>query len=143
MATKYVITAEQKAEIEQARKANKNKRTEAKLKVLIMRADGASAKGVGTYVDASAVAAALAPLYDVTLTFCFEKDGVLADPDDASSVIPEIRKEDFESLRKDGVVSEGMLPKLENAFKAIDAGVNKVVITNAAKLGKDSGTEII
>lgn len=51
MATKYVITAEQKAEIEQARKANKDKRIEAKLKVLAMRADGASAKEIGEVTE--------------------------------------------------------------------------------------------
>jgi len=92
---------------------------------------------------ASAVASAMADLYDVTLTFCFEKNGVLSNPEDEDSVIPEIRKADFIRLRDEGIVSEGMLPKLENAFKAIDAGVNKIVITNADNLGKDSGTEII
>lgn len=92
---------------------------------------------------ASALAAALAVEYDVTLTFCFEKPGVLADPDDETSVIREIRREDFERMREDGTVSDGMIPKLDNAFSAIDAGVNKVVITNAESLGKDCGTEII
>lgn len=92
---------------------------------------------------ASRLAAALATEYDVTLTFCFEKPGVLADPDDDSSVIPEIRKSDFERMREDGTVSDGMIPKLDNAFAAIDAGVNKVIITNAETLGKDSGTEIL
>lgn len=92
---------------------------------------------------ASALAAALAVEYDVTLTFCFEKPGVLADPDDETSVIREIRREDFERMCEDGTVSDGMIPKLDNAFSAIDAGVNKVVITNAESLGKDCGTEII
>lgn len=92
---------------------------------------------------ASALAAALAVEYDVTLTFCFEKPGVLADPDDETSVIREIRREDFDRMREDGTVSDGMIPKLDNAFSAIDAGVNKVVITNAESLGKDCGTEII
>ena len=92
---------------------------------------------------ASRLAAALATEYDVTLTFCFEKPGVLADPDDDTSVIPEIRKSDFERMREDGTVSDGMIPKLDNAFAAIDAGVNKVIITNAETLGKDSGTEIL
>ena len=92
---------------------------------------------------ASTLAAALAVEYDVTLTFCFEKPGVLADPDDETSVIREIRREDFERMREDGTVSDGMIPKLDNAFSAIDAGVNKVVITNAESLGKDCGTEII
>lgn len=92
---------------------------------------------------ASVLAGALASEYDVTLTFCFEKPGVLADPDDESSVIPEIRKADFDRMREDGTVSDGMIPKLDNAFSAIAAGVNKVVITNAESLGTDAGTEII
>lgn len=92
---------------------------------------------------ASTLAAALAEEYDVTLTFCFEKNGVLTDPDNPDSVIREIRKADFEQYREQEIISGGMIPKLENAFAAIDAGVNKVVITNAAHLGTDSGTEII
>lgn len=92
---------------------------------------------------ASAIAAALAVDYDVTLTYCFEKNGVLRDPDDPTSVIKEMRKADFERYREDETVSGGMIPKLENAFNAIDAGVNKVVITNAQNLGTDSGTECI
>lgn len=92
---------------------------------------------------ASALASALAVEYDVTLTYCFEKKGVLADPDDENSVIREIRKADFDRLREDGTVSDGMIPKLDNAFAAIAAGVNKVVITNAENLGQGSGTEII
>lgn len=92
---------------------------------------------------ASSLAAALAVDYDVTLTYCFEKNGVLLDPDDPTSVIREMRKSDFERYRDEEVVSGGMIPKLENAFNAIDAGVNKVVITNAQNLGTDSGTEII
>ena len=92
---------------------------------------------------ASSIASALAVDYDVTLTYCFEKNGVLMDPDDPSSVIREMRKADFERYRDEEIVSGGMIPKLENAFNAIDAGVNKVVITNAENLGTDSGTEII
>lgn len=92
---------------------------------------------------ASSLAAALATGYDVTLTYCFEKNGVLSDPDDESSVIPEIRKEYYKELLEKEIVSGGMIPKLDNAFAAIDAGVNKVVITNAENLGTDSGTEII
>ena len=92
---------------------------------------------------ASELAKALAVEYDVTLTFCFEKKGVLRNPEDEDSVIPEIRKADFEALCEEGVISDGMIPKLDNAFAAIDAGVNKVIITNAACLGSDSGTEII
>lgn len=92
---------------------------------------------------ASSIASALAADYDVTLTYCFEKNGVLLDPDDPTSVIREMRKADFERYRDEEIVSGGMIPKLENAFNAIEAGVNKVVITNAQNLGTDSGTECL
>lgn len=92
---------------------------------------------------ASSIAAALAVEYDVTLTFCFEKNGVLLNPDDPDSVIREMRKEDYQRYLDQDIIAGGMIPKLENAFAAIDAGVNKVVITNARNLGSDCGTEII
>ena len=65
---------------------------------------------------ASATAKALAPYYDVTLTFCFEKKGVLSNPDDDNSVIPTINEVDFERYRADGTISGGMIPKIENAL---------------------------
>lgn len=78
----------------------------------------------------------------VILTFCFEKKGVLADPDDEDSVISVIDREIYASLKADGIVSGGMIPKLDNAFAALDAGVAEVMITNAAELGKGTGTVI-
>lgn len=80
---------------------------------------------------ASEVAKALAASFEVTLMFCFEKKGVLSNPDDDDSVIPSITATDFPHLVKTGVVSGGMLPKLENSFNAIQAGVAEVVITHA------------
>ncbi len=71
---------------------------------------------------------------EVTLTFCFEKKGVLSDPDDDDSVIPAIDYESYMLLRSEGVVSGGMIPKLDNAFSALRSGVSKVVITNASDL---------
>ena len=62
---------------------------------------------------ASETAKALAPYYDVTLTFCFEKKGVLSNPDDDNSVIPTINEVDFERYRADGTISGGMIPKIE------------------------------
>ena len=92
---------------------------------------------------ATAVATAFARKgVDVTLTFCFEKKGVLADPSDDDSVISEITPESYEQLKSSGVISGGMIPKLDNAFGALRGGVAKVVITNAAELGKASGTVI-
>ena len=91
---------------------------------------------------ASETAKALAPYYDVTLTFCFEKKGVLSNPDDDNSVIPTINEIDFERYRADGTISGGMIPKIENALAAIRAGVREVVITLATALDGQGGTHI-
>lgn len=92
---------------------------------------------------ASTLASALASAYDVTLTFCFEKKGVLCNPEDEDSVIPTITRDNYGKLLEDGIVSCGMIPKLDNAFASIAAGVKEVVITNSNCLGTDSGTRII
>ncbi len=89
---------------------------------------------------AATVATALAPYYDVTLTYCFEKAGVLKNPDDDSSLIPVITADDFKSLVDNGTVSGGMIPKIENALSAVNQGVKKVVITSANDL--EGGTTI-
>jgi acetylglutamate kinase len=91
---------------------------------------------------ASETAKALAPFYDVTLIFSFEKKGVLADPDDDDSVIPVITKDDFERYKADGTISGGMLPKIENALQAVGAGVTRVIITLATAIDGRHGTEI-
>ncbi|MCR5077143.1 MAG: acetylglutamate kinase [Prevotella sp.] len=91
---------------------------------------------------ASETAKALAAIYDVTLMFSFEKPGVLGNPDDDSSVIPVITRTDFTRLVADGIVSGGMIPKLENALAAVDAGVSQVVITLATALDGRHGTVI-
>jgi acetylglutamate kinase len=80
---------------------------------------------------AGETAKALAAHFDVTLMYCFEKKGVLRDAEDDESVIPQITSAEMPQLVADGVVSGGMLPKLENAFAAIEAGVSRVVITQA------------
>ena len=91
---------------------------------------------------ASETAKALAPYYDVTLIFSFEKKGVLRNPDDDNSVIPTINREDFEKYKSDGTISGGMLPKIENALSAIDAGVARVIITLATAIDGQHGTVI-
>ncbi len=91
---------------------------------------------------ASETAKALAPFYDVTLIFSFEKKGVLSNPDDDNSVIPTINRADFERYKADGTISGGMLPKIENALSAIDKGVNRVIITLATAIDGNSGTII-
>ena len=77
------------------------------------------------------------------LIFCFEKDGVLYDKDDDSSVIPEIDREKFAQLKAEGRVADGMIPKLTNSFKAIDSGVAKVIIKHARNLLGTNGTTLI
>lgn len=77
---------------------------------------------------AQTVACALAPHFSVTLVYAFEKRGVLRDPDDPQSLIPYITESDFQRLKTEGVVSGGMIPKLENALQAIRQGVWQVKI---------------
>ena len=91
---------------------------------------------------AGEAAKALAKYFDVTLFYCFEKKGVLPDADDDNSVIPYINEEAFKQYVEEGVIVGGMIPKLENAFNAIHAGVNKVVITLASAIDGKSGTII-
>lgn len=76
----------------------------------------------------------------VELLYCFEKDGVLYDKDDDSSVVPEIDREKFAQLKGEGRVADGMIPKLTNSFKAIDNGVERVVIKHARNLLNPLGT---
>ncbi len=108
-----------------------------------LRHDGAGYRP-NTNADtiASKVACALAPYYDVTLTFCFEKKGVLRDAEDDESVIPVITEQDFSDYKASGIISGGMIPKLENAFDAIHLGVQKVVITRSDSINGEGGTII-
>ena len=87
-------------------------------------------------------AKALAPLYDVTLIYSFEKPGVMKDPDDETSLISEITRADFERYKADGTISGGMLPKIENALAAVEAGVCRVIITLATAIDGQHGTVI-
>lgn len=89
---------------------------------------------------ASAVATAISRKYETELVFCFDKPGVLRDVDDNSSVIPVINRETYKQLLAENVIFSGMIPKLENAFKTIDAGVHAVRLTDPDHL--DSGTLI-
>lgn len=91
---------------------------------------------------ASETAKALAARYDVTLIFSFEKKGVLSNPDDDDSVIHVITHDSFLSYKADGTISGGMLPKIENALQAVDAGVSSVVITLATAIDGQHGTII-
>lgn len=83
---------------------------------------------------ASVLAAALSENYDVQLNYCFEKNGVLENTDDENSVIKTITKTKYKQLLLDGTISKGMIPKLDNAFTAIQNGVKWVVIAHADEL---------
>ena len=91
---------------------------------------------------ASGIAVSLASAAETELIFCFEKDGVLLDRNDDGSLIPKITPEDFERMKADGTVADGMLPKIENAFKAIRSGVSKVVIKNSNNIGNERQTTL-
>jgi acetylglutamate kinase len=91
---------------------------------------------------AGEAAKALSKHFEVTLMFCFEKKGVLRDENDDESVIPEIDRSTFKQLVEEGVIQGGMIPKLENSFQAIDAGVKQVIITQASEIHQGKGTRV-
>ncbi|WP_165026896.1 acetylglutamate kinase [Dysgonomonas sp. ZJ279] len=92
---------------------------------------------------AGETAKALAKSFDVSLVYCFEKRGVLMDENDDNSVIPRLNKADFERLVKEKVIQGGMIPKLENSFASIEAGVKEVIITSASEIGQNLGTVVV
>ncbi|AKD04613.1 acetylglutamate kinase [Pontibacter korlensis] len=96
---------------------------------------------------ASVLATALAQNHSVQLIYCFEKKGVLQNAEDEDSVIPHINAEKYQALKEDGVVNAGMVPKLDNAFAALQQGVQAVQICDAAAIkqlveGNNAGTLI-
>ena len=91
---------------------------------------------------ASAVALGAARIALTDLVFCFEKAGVLRDPEDENSVIREITTESYPPLKADGTVSKGMIPKIENALKAVEQGVRSVTIRRSEHLDNGIGTVI-
>lgn len=89
---------------------------------------------------AAQVAQSLTPYYNVTLTYCFERPGVLLDPNDDGSVIPDITETQFHDYVQQGVIAGGMIPKLENSFHCISRGVSQVIITRHDDLQCERGT---
>jgi acetylglutamate kinase len=77
---------------------------------------------------ASCLAIAMAGFYSVKLIYCFEKNGVLSNPDDENSVIAGITEKAFADYKSQGVIHSGMIPKLDNAFNALKAGVSEIII---------------
>ena len=80
--------------------------------------------------------------HETELIYCFEKNGVLYDKDDDDSIIAKIDRKRFEELKAEGRVADGMIPKLTNAFKAIDNGVARVIIKHAGNLRNNIGTTL-
>lgn len=92
---------------------------------------------------ASAVAVGASALGSTRLVYCFEQPGVMADINDPSSLIPLINPAEYESLRSSGVVNKGMIPKLDNAFRAISSGVDSVEIKHADNIAEEIGTVLV
>lgn len=91
---------------------------------------------------ASAVAIACSDIAPTDLTFCFEKEGVLSDVDDPTSLIRSVNGSNYADLKNSGAISGGMLPKIDNAFAAVSKGVRSVTIKSSSKLLDDTGTKI-
>ncbi|MDB5202667.1 MAG: N-acetylglutamate kinase [Ferruginibacter sp.] len=95
---------------------------------------------------ATQLAIALNHIFDVKLVFCFEKNGVLQDPSNEESLISGISRNMYEDLKADNTISAGMIPKLDNAFDALSAGVTDISIGHALQLTKllrrETGTSL-
>lgn len=89
---------------------------------------------------ASSISIALSKEYYTKLIYCFEKEGVLSDPENPDSIIPLITYSSFQSLKEDKRVIGGMIPKLDNAFNALKSGVSEVQIKHASNLNNYKGT---
>jgi acetylglutamate kinase len=89
---------------------------------------------------ASELAIGMSELYDTTLYYCFEKKGVLKSIEDEDSLVQHINTETYKKLLADGIISDGMLPKLENCFHALNKNVSKVCIGHHSML--DSKNEL-
>ena len=98
----------------------------------------ASGQLLNTNADtiASSIAQALSKLYIVKLIYCFEKNGVLKNPADENSVVPIIKSQEYAELHRRKIISDGMIPKLDNAWEALNQGVDKVIIGNALYIEK-------
>lgn len=83
---------------------------------------------------ASKLAISLANHYEIKLTYCFEKDGVLLNLDDNDSLLLNIQPSDYSKLKSENIIASGMIPKLDNAFEAIEQGVKQVKICHAKQI---------
>lgn len=92
--------------------------------------------------NADTVASSVAAALGAELVCCFELDGVLSDRNNPESVIPVITSADFEQMKADGTIADGMIPKIENCLSAIRNGAQAAVIKNASRTTDNSGTMI-
>lgn len=104
--------------------------------------------GAGTLLNcnadsvAGALAEGLARVAQIELIYCFEQKGVLSDIDDPDSVIAEITPTVYDNLKEKGIIGGGMIPKVENAIKAVEKGVAAVIIRGSVNINDSSGTKI-
>lgn len=91
---------------------------------------------------ASAIALGCSRIAPTVLTYCFEKAGVLKDVEDEASLIPLITEESFDSLKNNGIIAQGMIPKLHNALEAARSGVSSIRICKAENLLNETGTVV-
>ncbi|WP_347838066.1 acetylglutamate kinase [uncultured Draconibacterium sp.] len=92
---------------------------------------------------ASEMAIELSNYFKVYLFYCFEKRGVLLDPNDDTSVIYDLDHQLFNQYKTEGVISEGMIPKLDNGFRAKAKGVQEILITNPENIATGRGTRLV
>nr|WP_321485711.1 acetylglutamate kinase [uncultured Draconibacterium sp.] len=91
---------------------------------------------------ASELAIELSNYFKVYLFYCFEKRGVLTDPNDETSVIYDLDYKLFDQYKNEGVISDGMIPKLDNGFRAKAKGVQEILITNPENIATGRGTRL-
>jgi acetylglutamate kinase len=92
---------------------------------------------------AAELASELADYFSVYLFFCFEKKGVLLNPENESAIIPELDAALFQQYQQEGIINTGMIPKLENGFSAKRNGVKEVLITNPENMANGKGTRLM
>jgi acetylglutamate kinase len=96
---------------------------------------------------ATMIAIALQKTYDITLIYCFDKSGVLSNPANEESMLVSLNKAEYDELKNQYMINNGMIPKLDNAFLALNSGVNTIYLTSPDSLQSDctvkKGTRII
>lgn len=96
---------------------------------------------------ATMIAISLQKIYDISLYYCFDKSGVLSNPAHEDSMLETINKKEYELLKNNGIIFEGMIPKLDNAFHALESGVTRIYLTSPDSLQSNcsitKGTRVI